>query len=172
MTTDDLAALREALADEMSNEWTSVERAIWPDGPASGHGSGAYAGLKASVIRVISTARADEGLREALREAYTLLVSAEPTLIRDARSAPNETSAHYKALLRGRVKEWLDPIREDFDGWIAALSRPAPAPEDVERLADELADVADQHRPSGETADAIGLIREWLARLSAEEPQP
>src|SRR3990167_5917779 len=29
--------------DELSEEWLPVERAIWPDGPANGHGSGASA---------------------------------------------------------------------------------------------------------------------------------
>jgi hypothetical protein len=38
------------LLDEMSERWVSVERTIWPDGPAHGHGSGAYAGLKAEII--------------------------------------------------------------------------------------------------------------------------
>lgn len=61
-------------------------------------------------------------LRETLREAYTLLVSAEPSLIRDARTGPNETSLHYKALLRDRVTAWLEPVRDDFDGWFDTLT--------------------------------------------------
>lgn len=49
----DAGRLRAALMDELSEEWTSVERAIWPDGPAHGHGSGAYAALKARIIAVL-----------------------------------------------------------------------------------------------------------------------
>jgi hypothetical protein len=30
-------------------DWEAVEQAIWPDGPAHGHGSGVYATLKARV---------------------------------------------------------------------------------------------------------------------------
>jgi len=80
-----------------------------------------------------------------LRQAYTLLVSAEPTLIRDARTAPNPMSAHYKAVLRDRVKEWLDPIRDNFDGWATAL---APAPSDS---------LVETHRITGAL-----LHRAWL----------
>jgi hypothetical protein len=55
-----------------------------------------------------------------LREAYTLLVSAEPTLIRNATTSTNATTAHFKALLRDRVTEWVDRYRDDFDGGLAA----------------------------------------------------
>jgi hypothetical protein len=48
----------EELADEMSEAWTTVERAIWPDGPASGHGSGVFAGLKARLIATLDAERA------------------------------------------------------------------------------------------------------------------
>ena len=46
-----------------------------------------------------------ERLTALLREAYTLLVSAEPTLIRDARTGPNETSLrdHFDAGLAARL---------------------------------------------------------------------
>jgi len=65
------AAIREAnrprpaaagLLDETSEEWTSVERAIWPDGPAHGHGSGAYAVLKAKIIAALASSPAPAGL--------------------------------------------------------------------------------------------------------------
>lgn len=46
-------------------DWEAVERAIWPDGPARGHGSGAYAALKARV-QAEAAAERDDGLREAL----------------------------------------------------------------------------------------------------------
>ena len=42
-----------------------------------------------------------------LREAYTLLASAEPALIRGVNQAPNPTSLHYQRLLLGRVREWI-----------------------------------------------------------------
>jgi hypothetical protein len=45
------------LLDELSEEWQSVERAIWPNGPAHGTGSGVYAALKA---RIIARLREDE----------------------------------------------------------------------------------------------------------------
>lgn len=45
----------EGLLDEMSEDWQSVERAIWPNGPASGTGSGAYAGLKARIIAALAS---------------------------------------------------------------------------------------------------------------------
>jgi hypothetical protein len=41
------------LLDETSEAWTSVERAIWPNGPAHGTGSGAYAALKARIIAAL-----------------------------------------------------------------------------------------------------------------------
>jgi hypothetical protein len=46
----------EALLDETSDAWTVVERAIWPDGPARGHGSGVYAAHKARVIAALAEA--------------------------------------------------------------------------------------------------------------------
>jgi hypothetical protein len=64
-----------------------------------------------------------ERLEAALREAYTLIVSAEPTLIRDARDGPSEVSLHYKAMLRDKVGEWLAPYRDDFDMGLRALLR-------------------------------------------------
>jgi hypothetical protein len=42
-----------------------------------------------------------------LREAYTLLASAEPALIRAVDRAPNPTALHYQRLLLGRVQRWL-----------------------------------------------------------------
>lgn len=75
-------------------------------------------------------------LAVALREAYTLLVSVEPTLIRDARNGPNPTSLRYKAMLRDRVRVWLDPFRDHFDEGLAALlgeRAPAVPPEATHR---------------------------------------
>ena len=69
-----------------------------------------------------------ERLIATLRQAYTLLVSVEPTLHRDAMSAPNGTSAHYKRLLIDKVKEWVDPFREDFDAGLAVLATPPSEP--------------------------------------------
>lgn len=66
-----------------------------------------------------------ERLTGQLRQAYTLLVSSEPTLIRDARTAPNETSAYYKAQLVAAVAEWVDQFRDDFDGGLARLATAA-----------------------------------------------
>jgi hypothetical protein len=77
-----------------------------------------------------------ERAEAALRDAYTLLISAEPTLIRDARTGPNEVSLHYKALLRDRVTAWLDPYRDNFDGGLAALAASEPpAPEEARPMA-------------------------------------
>lgn len=45
---------RAALLDETSEDWLRVERAIWPNGPAAGTGSGVYAALKARVIRILA----------------------------------------------------------------------------------------------------------------------
>lgn len=66
------------LLDEMGEPWLKVERAIWPDGPAHGHGSGEYAGLKAEIIatlrrlRVFSdgeiTVHADHALRSPVKD--------------------------------------------------------------------------------------------------------
>ncbi len=38
------------LLNEQSEAWASVERAIWPDGPAHGSGSAVYSALKARLI--------------------------------------------------------------------------------------------------------------------------
>lgn len=46
-----------------------------------------------------------------------------------------------------------------------AHARSAEAAPPVEVLSDALADLADRHRPTGEMADAIGRIREWLTHL-------
>jgi hypothetical protein len=65
-----------------------------------------------------------------LETAYTLLISAEPTLIRDAETGPNEVSLFYKALLRDKVTEWLDPFRDDFKGGLdRALEAASGTPE-------------------------------------------
>lgn len=67
-------------------------------------------------------AAGDLALMIELRAAYTLLVSAEPTLNRDAARADlTEVQAHFKALLRDRVKTWVDRYRDDFDGGLADL---------------------------------------------------
>jgi hypothetical protein len=71
-------------------------------------------------------ARADadtalERLTAELRQAYTLLISAEPTLIRDARTGPSEVSLHYKAVLRDQATTWLDQYRDDFEGGVRHL---------------------------------------------------
>jgi hypothetical protein len=42
-----------------------------------------------------------------LRQAYTLLCSAEPALIRGVNQAPNSTSLHYQQLLLDQVREWI-----------------------------------------------------------------
>jgi hypothetical protein len=46
----------EAMTTE--RDWEVAEQAIWPDGPAHGHGSGVYAGHKARVQSEIATLRA------------------------------------------------------------------------------------------------------------------
>jgi hypothetical protein len=62
-----------------------------------------------------------------LRAAYTLLVSAEPTLSRDAdRADLTAVQAHFKALLRDKVKAWVDRYRDDFDGGLTALLASEP----------------------------------------------
>lgn len=45
---------RAALLDETSEDWLRVERAVWPNGPASGTGSGVYSALKARIIRILA----------------------------------------------------------------------------------------------------------------------
>lgn len=68
-------------------------------------------------------------LREALEQAYTLLISAEPTLIRDAERPVNPVSDRLRGLLRDRVAEWLEPYRDHFDAGVAALAAiPVPEP--------------------------------------------
>jgi hypothetical protein len=76
-------------------------------------------------------------LREALREAYTLLVSAEPTLIRDAKTGPNPTSLRYKAMLRDKVGEWLDPFRDAFDEQAAILAATPGLPAELRALSEK-----------------------------------
>ena len=64
-----------------------------------------------------------------LRKAYTLLISAEPTLIRDARRDDlTETQMYYKTLLRDKVAEWLEPYRDDFDEGLDRLAEIPDAP--------------------------------------------
>jgi hypothetical protein len=46
------------------------------------------------------------------REAYTLLCSAEPALIRGVAQAPNPTSRHYQQLLLDKVKQWIQEYRD------------------------------------------------------------
>lgn len=50
----------------------------------------------------------------ALREAYTLLASAEPALIRSVDRAPNPTALHYQRLLLDRTQRWLTEYRRRF----------------------------------------------------------
>ena len=67
--------------------------------------------------RAASEARVAK-LEAALREAYTLLVSAEPTLIRP------HVSLRYKAFLRDKVAAWLELYRNNFDAGLDTLAAP------------------------------------------------
>jgi hypothetical protein len=54
---EELTTGRWSLMDDRA--WQAVERAIWPQGPAHGTGSGAYAALKGRVIRELTEHRLD-----------------------------------------------------------------------------------------------------------------
>ena len=62
------------LTNEMDEAWTSVERAIWPDGPAHGHGSGAYSGLKARIIAVLRATKPHEHVWSAANDLATCVI--------------------------------------------------------------------------------------------------
>jgi len=47
-----------------------------------------------------------------LAEAYTLLCSAEPALIRAVRDAPNPDALRLNQLLLDKVREWIGVYRE------------------------------------------------------------
>jgi len=47
-----------------------------------------------------------------LREAYTLLCSAEPALIRAVRDAPNPTALRLQGVLLSAVREWIAIYRQ------------------------------------------------------------
>jgi hypothetical protein len=49
-----------------------------------------------------------------LREAYTLLASAEPALIRGVNQAPNPTSLYYQRMLLDRVQRFLAEYQRRF----------------------------------------------------------
>jgi hypothetical protein len=94
------------LLDEMSEAWTSVERAIWPEGPAHGHGSGVYAGLKARIIRALSV---PAPTLPALREAVIEWVEAENGVRKDAPSR-EEWNRVLKAREALRDAVPVDPV--------------------------------------------------------------
>ena len=60
----------EAMTTE--RDWEVAEQAIWPDGPAHGHGSGVYAGHKARVQSEIARLRAAlTEIRDTARSTYS-----------------------------------------------------------------------------------------------------
>jgi hypothetical protein len=143
------AELRAALLDELSDEWTSVERAIWPNGPAHGTGSGAYAALKAKIIDSLASPAplgvpSETDPRQALAEA---LQDALPS--RDGEMFVSQLAS----LERGLTKRGFG---------VAPLGVPASSPE-VEGLATVL-----QVDPDRLTA-ALRIV-DARAALTASDP--
>jgi hypothetical protein len=137
----------EELADEMSEAWTTVERAIWPDGPARGHGSGVYAGLKA---RIIATLDAERAAHTADRERIA-------AVLREAQAMADEQWGTY-GMHPGAAYRTLDrAVREALRSPAATEPPAQPAPEgelDVARL--------------GLSAEQTGNLRDHLA--SRQQP--
>jgi hypothetical protein len=104
----------DALLDETSERWQSVERAIWPNGPADGHGSGVYAGLKADIISTL--ARLATGLDEMddqLAEAYLR----ERAALAAAEAAPLDVDRLARAL-RPYTRELLFAGDKGYSKWL------------------------------------------------------